>query len=273
MLDFSSVTDRVKDLSGYKHLSGDDEIIEFVCPKELYGAIPEPIPANKVLPEWYKKLEGKLDKNRASDSSVKRCAPFMEAMTMGWIIPLAGEVNVESDEDSNVRFDWGFKKDLIDSHSPDQIGGDSFPLDDWSIYKFLNYWSIKAPDGYSAIITSPMNRQNQLFQTFSGVVDVDQYFNTINAPFLWTGGEWRGVLDVGTPLVQVIPFKRDSMITDANVRSMTEKEKMDQETTQTKITSHSSVYRDEMWVSKTGTRNIPSTEDIDSSDSACPFHR
>ena len=45
---------------------------------------------------------------------------------------------------------------------------------------------------------------------FSAIVATDTYHDRINFPFVWTGKEeWEGVIPSGTPLIQVIPFKRD----------------------------------------------------------------
>jgi hypothetical protein len=123
--------------------------------------------------------------------------------------------------------------------------------------KFINYWSMKVPDGYSALITNPLNRPGQPFTPFSGVVDLDNYFNNVNAPFMWTGGEFEGVIDAGTPIVQVIPFERDSMLTDATARPMTEEEKLEVIRTKNEIGSHGSMYRDRRWQHKPGSRMLP----------------
>ena len=48
------------------------------------------------------------------------------------------------------------------------------------------------------------------FKVLDGVVDTDTYYNNINFPFIWTGGSGEFVIPKGTPLVQVIPFRRES---------------------------------------------------------------
>ncbi|QRD99661.1 hypothetical protein VOLN27_34 [Halorubrum virus VOLN27B] len=272
-MDFSSVTSAVSDLSNKVRLDGtpaeeepeEDQLIEFVTEEELYGAIPEPIPANKVLPDWYKQLgqyfnpseQGSTnERSNIKSSTVKRCAPFMEAMTMGWIIPLAAEVQFIA-EGGYVEYKWEFSREMVSNHDLEQVGGEMFPNHEWPIMKFHNYWSMKVPDGYSALITNPMNRPGQPFTPFSGVVDIDNYFNEINAPFMWTGGDFEGIFDAGTPIVQVIPFKRDSMITDAVARPMTEEEDLEKRRTKEELSSHGSTYRDRRWQHKPGSRMLP----------------
>ena len=46
------------------------------------------------------------------------------------------------------------------------------------------------------------------FKILDGIVDTDTYYNQVNFPFIWTGGDGEYTLPKGTPIVQVIPFKR-----------------------------------------------------------------
>jgi hypothetical protein len=39
----------------------DSDMMEFVCKPEYCTAIPSPVPASKILPDWYKNLDGRLD--------------------------------------------------------------------------------------------------------------------------------------------------------------------------------------------------------------------
>jgi len=275
-MDFSSVTGSLSDLSNYVRPDGtpaeegqeEDQLIEFVTEKELYGAIPEPIPANKVLPDWYRELgqyiseDGGSQNNRPglNRSTVKRCVPFMEAMTMGWIIPLPAELHVVA-ENGDVDCNWEFERELISGHSLGQVGGDMFPGNQNPILKFHNYWNIKVPSGYTVLFTNPMNRPGQPFVPFSGVVDLDNYFNFVNFPFMWIAEIFDGVLPAGTPMIQAIPFKRDTMLSDATARSMSEDEALEQARTKTELSSHESTYRDDRWIAKDGSRMIP--QDVD----------
>jgi hypothetical protein len=237
-------------------ITSEDGVVEFVCEPEDYGVIPEPQPANRVLPTWYKNLDGKMGEGIAK-STVKRCAPFLEAMTRGWIIPLPAELEFKFDEESgDFSFHSGFDKEIMNTHNPRQMGGKSNPMTQMPILKFINYWSIKVPEGYSTLLTPPMNRHEPRFRAFSGVVDCDNYFNTINAPALWTGGSWEGVIEAGTPVVQVIPFKRDNGITDAKIRSQTEKETDQIKNQSRKLKVEESDYRNNLWQAKNGSRII-----------------
>ncbi|WP_217468210.1 hypothetical protein [Haloterrigena gelatinilytica] len=258
MFDLNDTVERVKDAASLKTLKTDEEdsIIEFATEPELYGVIPEPIPANKVLPEWYRHLEGRMGEG-LNQSTVKRCAPFLDALSMGWIIPLAGEVEFNAQSEEFVNYEWGFDRELVSNHSPDQVGGEEFPLAPFPIIKFHNFWAINVPDGYSVLFTKPLNRVENRFQVFSGVVDCDSYYNYVNFPCVWSAPEFSGVIPAGTPLIQAIPFKRDGIISDAVVKEMDDEEQAEIQKTKTILSGRESAYRNEMWQHKRGSRNLP----------------
>ena len=44
------------------------------------------------------------------------------------------------------------------------------------------------------------------------MVDTDTYYNEVNFPYVWTGSEvGEFIIPRGTPLVHVIPFKREEL--------------------------------------------------------------
>ena len=56
-------------------------------------------------------------------------------------------------------------------------------------------------------------------QILAGVVDTDRYQAPVNFPFVTIAGDGTHALEKGTPLVQVIPFRRDEI--EASVRAET----------------------------------------------------
>ena len=93
--------------------------IEFLCAEEDYNVIPEPFPSRKFMPEWYKALPPKVNgENRLENSTIKRCSPFLDSMTVGWIIPLAADVEITTNSDaSGLDYKWNFYKNMIENHS------------------------------------------------------------------------------------------------------------------------------------------------------------
>jgi hypothetical protein len=66
---------------------------------------------------------------------------------------------------------------------------------------------------------NPLNRPNGIFEVLAGVVDTDTYRAPIHFPFFATGKDGLYTIEKGSPLVQVIPFKRDTAAIPAEIRA------------------------------------------------------
>ena len=76
--------------------------------------------------------------------------------------------------------------------------------------KWINPWAIKTPPGYSTLFIAPMHRDS-MFTILPGIVDTDQYSSPVNFPFVLNEAtKFEGLIPAGTPMAQIIPFKRDS---------------------------------------------------------------
>ena len=225
--------------------------IEFIASAEDYDVIPEPYPSRKFIPDWLKKLDNKLSKGFSSNT-IKRCPPFLDAMQVGWIIPLAGDVYFKVNEDcSGIEYEWRYHKPLVENHSVEQLSGKvKHPTYPAHPMKFLNYWQIKVKPGWSCLFIPPMNRQNNNFECISGIVECDKYPEYINFPFIWKTPSFDGIIEAGTPLVQVIPIPRNVLKKDFKCRLQTTKELKELEKVRRRRNSHESYYRDSLWVHK-----------------------
>jgi hypothetical protein len=226
--------------------------IEFLCQKEDWGIIPEPYKAKKYIPDWFKSLPMKLGPG-LNQSTVKRCNPFFDSMSIGWIIPLAADIEIKSNSNaSGLDYSWDFYKPLIENHNPAQVTTEKNPnpIGNKPPIKFLNYWAVKVPKGYSVLFVPPLNRPDERFSIMSGFVDCDGYFEYINFPFVWTKPDFHGILPAGTPLVQAIPIKRNTLIHQELVRTFTEEDNNELEWTRRKRKATPSHYRDTIWSKK-----------------------
>jgi len=227
--------------------------IEFLCYKEDWEVIPKPFPAKRLMPDWYKALPPKLDNKGLGSSTVKRCHPFLDALSIGWIIPLAADVEFITNEDSShVQYKWNFYKPMIENHGFEQITSEKSPTPYGRKppMKFINYWAIRVPEDYSVLFVPPLNRHENKFECFSGLVDCDGYFEFINFPFLFHEPNWSGILPAGTPLVQAIPIKRDSLIKDFDTKPLTQQDHNDLTLTKRRLASQESYYKDKVWTKK-----------------------
>ncbi len=201
--------------------------VTFLCRKEDEGIIPAPVRAKTALPDWFRKLppvtEARVSTND-SGLTVKRCMPFLDAMATGWVIGLAATVRMEIlDKGQTVNCGWDFDRTLVSNHASHQVAGN--PREPLPPCKFHNYWTIRTPPGWSCLFVPPLNRPNGVFEVVAGVVDTDTYQSEIHFPFFATGEDGLHVLERGTPIVQVIPFRRETTDLDGDIRSESEDER------------------------------------------------
>lgn len=227
--------------------------VTFTTYPDLYGVIPEPIPARSMLPDWFKKLKGfgheELDDPTAWPSrSIKRCPPVLDAMVSGWILTTPAEMSIVVNEDgSGVEWRTDLNYNVIEDHDVGQIKGHPslprLPL------KILNYWHMKTPPGWSTLFVSPLNRENKYFEAMSGVVETDKYLEFVNFPSFLKQTGTTFIIPRGYPVIQAIPFKR-GFNRKADIRAMTPKESDALELLRRQRKSHPSIYRETMWERK-----------------------
>lgn len=170
-----------------------------------------PIPASKMVPEWYKNTESYIGGKKIPNGkgvtlgTIKKCMPVFDAITGGYLILLPADIYV-SQKEGIPYYEWsGF--DLISSHPIEQAP--KHPLENGFGYpKFMNPWSIKTAPGYSTLFTQPLHRTAS-FTILTGIVDTDIYHAPVNFPFVLNDAKFEGFIPSGTPIAQVIPIKRD----------------------------------------------------------------
>lgn len=181
------------------------------------GWVPEPVPAIKNLPDWYKNTGPVIEnKNLFMKSpsgpmiTVKKCVPFLDALAIGYQILLPCDIFVDESGQSDFLFNWSIEGlTMVEAHNPLQYVEIDIPNDYHQIaYKWINPWVTKTPKGYSCLFTHPQNTFDLPFTIISGVVDTDTYEIPINFPFFMKKG-FSGIIPKGTPIAQVIPFKRE----------------------------------------------------------------
>ena len=188
--------------------------IKFHLVREWEGLdIPSPFPASKGVPPWMKHLTPEAE--REDYQTVKRCIPFLDAMTAGYIIPLPFDLTIAITPTGNQLLwkneeekDRLSKYTIVESHDSSQYPG--APFSQFKVIKFYNPWIIETSPNTSCMFVPPLNRPELPYVPLSGIVDTDQYFNTVNLPCVFPGlavGH-QIELKMGTPMIQVIPFKR-----------------------------------------------------------------
>jgi hypothetical protein len=177
-----------------------------------------PVPASRMIPDWYKNLESysggekRPDGNAGTKATAKRCMPIFDAITGGYIILTHTDLWVSQRPDENEKiqpyYEWSnfgalsfHPKNQLPEH-PDGSGHEfSYP-------KWNNAWAITTAPGYSCLFISPLHRETSII-VLPGVVDTDTYNAPVNFPFVLRDPKMDGLIPAGTPIMQVIPFKRE----------------------------------------------------------------
>jgi len=210
--------------------------IEFSIHPDLKGIKEiEPIPSKINIPEWYKKIPLNSS-NNLRDRTIKACIPVLDAITAGYLLRLPQDMviqqKLEKDEKGNDKtcLSFGLEGNQYiyarglnlnghaEAHHVEQVGGfNSFysnKTQNQGVPKILNPWFIKTPPGYSCLFIPPMHREtNDIIQILPGIVDTDLFPQQVNFPFHFNGDKNQNlniILKMGTPYVQVIPFKREN---------------------------------------------------------------
>ena len=182
-----------------------------------HSCMPPLKPAKNFVPKWYKDIKVPKSNSFINDEpekNVKSCVPFLDSFMSGYMVELWTEIYVE-EKDSGPYLRWAAIPQPIEFRDG---SGSPIPVpeghhEDHLVWK--NKHTMQLPKGYSLLITHPLNRFDLPFTTLSAVVDADELMTEGNIPFFLKKG-FSGIIEIGTPLFQVIPFKRDSWIAEEN---------------------------------------------------------
>jgi hypothetical protein len=174
-----------------------------------YGFISEENPDGKKL----------LVENLSSNASFKKCTPMLDALVSGYIITLWADVlvrQVPSQEGQlNPRITWRveYSAGVFEQHGfnsnqiPPPLGYSN------KVFKYLNTWIPHTPPGYSVMVTSPFGYNNLPFYAVPAIIDSDKSQLELIFP-MWVKEGFEGLVEAGTPLIQLTPFKRTNWKTE-----------------------------------------------------------
>jgi hypothetical protein len=201
--------------------------IKFLTQKSEYIDLAPPRPSKEFIPAWYKNLQREWTEMRDGkhgeghdeswnsvpykDNSLKKCPTVKDIMHEGYIIPLWLDLKISHTKETG--FNWYNKhafENTITFHDARSIG--KMPMMDHSFntaLKFENPWDIITPPGWSVLIMDPWYHRNTDIEIMPSIVETDSY-HQMNIPFLYHGTGEK-IFRQGTPLIHVIPFKRETL--------------------------------------------------------------
>lgn len=204
------------------------KIIKFVAQDEhVWNVRPRPQPAIKKIPKWWKDIpaysnnKNKFDLDPYPTVTVKRCVPTLDILGAGYYIPLWADLFIKQ-ENGFPFIRWTTDTPVLEVWTENQVS--SFKcVDGYSkpFFKNLHGWTIKTPPGWSCIFMHPVAYPEAPFYTISGIVDTDIYDGEINVPFV-IKNNFEGIIEKETPMIQVIPFKRDDWESEFDLKKPNE---------------------------------------------------
>jgi len=187
--------------------------------KTEFEVQPKPYPAVKNLPSWflnaspYEMFDGMQSKtirirDKSPNTTYKKCTPLLDGMSAGYIIPLWADVQVEY-ENGDPSIFWKTVNHVFSTHGFGTRNIETPPGYHPQVFKYNNCWIPQTPKGYSCLITSPFGHNDLPFKAVPAIVDTDR--STLELVFpMWVKNDLNAVVEKGTPMIQVIPFKRDN---------------------------------------------------------------
>jgi hypothetical protein len=156
--------------------------------------------------------------------------PIFDLLTAGYI--LTAPCDIYLDASNPERLEWSIPQGLL-AHQADMFAVhaseqyDKMPnnkaLYHKDLLRIFPFWSVGTPKGYSSIFLQPSYLDSSPLTALQAIVDTDAFITDGHLSF-WVEKNFKGIIKQGTPLVQVIPFRRDSW--EKDFASVEESEKI-----------------------------------------------
>jgi hypothetical protein len=180
------------------------------------GVLEKPKPASEYIPEWYKKAKAYTspDGKKAPTldgtpyATIKRCMPLWDMMTAGYIIETPYDIYVRQTPEGPF-FQWGTLPSIA-FQSMEQTQNHPYFREINYAVRIIHPWSIKTPKGWSIMVMEPQHHEPGPIVVSSGIVDTDKFLLPFNIFLKLRDSSFEGMIPAGTPLVQIIPFKREN---------------------------------------------------------------
>jgi hypothetical protein len=187
------------------------KVLKFESAVEHYPNIL--VPAKTTLPKWVKDTPKWKDTKPNADAigkTFKHCSSFLDTFIVGYVVTLPYDIVVEQTE-FGPHLKWPINEPLVRVRDGDTNSSIPTPTG-YSPLHFI--WefpvAIEIPKGYSLLLAHPFNQHQLPFLTLSGIVDGEFVVSAGgNVPF-FVSSSFEGVIPQGTPIAQVLPFKRES---------------------------------------------------------------
>ena len=201
--------------------------LEVIPRKKEFNALLElypPKPANKFLPDWYKKQKvlKRFDiYNTNYTLDAKRCPAIVQELTTGIVIPSWSDFYIWKNK-KGVFWECllgDFNGDLnnftwIESQSEKQITGMGLnSIANFGIFKLISPYYFKTTKGYGLKFKDPFYHHRNDVRLLPGYVETDIWYET-NFPFEFLTNidkidEFKIMIKAGDPLLIIEPYSKN----------------------------------------------------------------
>jgi len=195
-----------------------------------------PYPAKKHIPEYWKKIpryHGKDDEKKVKEKTavrgnlflgLKHCMPYFDSMSAGWHFPLHTDVYVLRDSSGLPQVSWNHNQHPVAPRSTVEM---PTPHGHYNMhFSWQMYWGIETPPGWQLLLSHPINHYDLPFTTHAGLMDTDVYPLPGNVSF-HIKDNFEGVIRAGTPIMSLLPIKREVWESTIDTDPESWKEKQD----------------------------------------------
>lgn len=193
--------------------------VTFFTENEALRNAMQPVPASEFWPSWFKSQQG----GTGWSGTVKNCPAVLDVVNMGYIIPLWSDYKVVRSHKLPDGIGWtvpdpDYNPFGASLHPKAQMTAYPFGPDTWNgTFKFYNPWLVKTPPGYSCYVCAPHYNKHPNFEVLNGVIDTDIY-HELHVNTLFTAPLDQEIdISFGTPIVQIIPFRREQYKMDVKL--------------------------------------------------------
>lgn len=209
------------------HAYSEDTLLDF-----------KPVLAKSISPEWWKKMKVADFTTGVMQQTLRACPAMDDWLKSGWIIVANRDIHVLNgtvggDKGEHDFYTWDSHADVDSSastsHPKEQFrsafeyhghGADGMSLIK-DAFKMRCPWNIKTPPGYSCFYLDPFLFQNEYFATWQGIIDTDKFnVGMDNSQIIfYPKVDHSFVIKKGTPICQIIPYKREEWVASYEVKS------------------------------------------------------
>jgi hypothetical protein len=186
---------------------------------KLIDVFPEPEPSIKNIPEWYRLQPSYYNNdtkvvNGQQQLTIKKCLAVFDAMTSGYLLKCPVDIYIDTTQDNPIfqiapHFN-NLQIPIISYHAKEQVS--HYPIDKEKYIDFILrinlVWVVSTPKGYSSLFIAPQHNESSPINAISAIIDTDEFYSAGAFSFIVEKG-YKGIIKRGTPLVQVLPFKRE----------------------------------------------------------------